>query len=208
MAGYPKLERLTVEQRASVLAEYLAGASCEDLARKYGYSAPQLALYVRLKAPPGQYRGANRSSVTDEQAKQAIAMLKQGMKRKEIAYNLGISVGVLYRAIKRHEAENVMQAGRTRHETAALVADGIKRGLSHRDIARQLGITQNTVKKNYYKPALALLSDAQRPTLPAPQPKPIVPARLKLSSEPLPFCHEIPVRAMWRGLERWRGVSA
>ncbi|WP_156480364.1 hypothetical protein [Acetobacter tropicalis] len=208
MAGLPRLERLTDDQRASVIAEYLAGTSCEDLAKKYGYSAPQLARYVRLKAPAGQYRGANRSAVTDEQAKQAIAMLKQGLKRKEIAYNLDISVGVLYRAIKRHEAESVMQAGRPRHETIALVADGIRRGLSHRDIARQLGIAQSTVKKNYYKAALALLSDTQKPVLPAPKPKPTVTARLKLSSEPLPFGHAIPVNAMWRGLERWRSAGA
>ncbi|MCG4258176.1 hypothetical protein [Acetobacter senegalensis] len=200
--GYPnKLARLTDEQRALMVKEYLAGATCEALSRKYGCRPHTLREYIKRSVPPGQYRHGSAPVITDALFKQATGMRRNGMARKDIAEQLGVHLKTLEHAFRRRGQTLTTRPFRTRHETLSIIVDCIKAGLSQEEMAKRAGITEASLTTNkYYLDAMKLVGSTQKPA--APEPKPVNIADLSQEER-----NAIAANAIWRGLERWRGAN-
>lgn len=199
MAKNAKIDRLTDEQRAVMVKEYLAGVSCKALTERFGCGKETLRRYIKSAVPPGQYRHGSAPVITDALLKRAIALSNSGMARKEIAERLGVNLKTLDSALVRRRASIAKRTCRPRSETIPIIVDGIKSGLSKGEIAKQLGVAEITIN-NYYKDAMKHLRDAKQPE--ASKPKAVNLADLSQDER-----NAIASNAIWRGLERWRGVN-
>jgi|GEM_PF-1802746 len=199
MAQPLKLALLTDEQRALMVREYLAGATCEALSRKYGCRPHTLREYIKRSVPPGQYRHGSARVITDALLKQAVSLSQNGMARKGIAEQLGVNLKTLGEALRKRGSSIAKRTCRPRSETIPIIVDGLKRGLSKEEIAKQLGVAEITIN-NYYKDAMKHLRDAKQPE--ASKPKAVNLADLSQEER-----NAIASNAMWRGLERWRGAN-
>ncbi|MCG4256898.1 hypothetical protein [Acetobacter senegalensis] len=198
MARNAKIDRLTDEQRAVMVKEYLAGVTCKALTERFGCGKETLRRYIKSAVPPGQYRHGSAPVITDALLKQAIALSNDGMVRKEIAERLGVNLKTLDSALVRRRASIAKRSCRPRRETIPIIVDGLKRGLSKGEIAKQLGVAEITIN-NYYKDAMKHLRDAKQPE--ASKPKAVNLADLSQDER-----NAIASNAIWRGLERWRGA--
>lgn len=200
--GYPnKLARLTDEQRALMVKEYLAGATCEALSRKYGCRPHTLREYIKRSVPPGQYRHGSALVITDAVLKKAKELSRDGVARKDIAEQLGVNLKTLEDAFRRRGQTLTTRPFRTRRETLSIIVDCIKAGLSQEEMAKRAGITEASLTTNkYYRDAMKLVGSTQKPA--APEPKPVNIADLSQEER-----NAIAANAIWRGLERWRGVN-
>ncbi|MCG4254231.1 LuxR C-terminal-related transcriptional regulator [Acetobacter senegalensis] len=199
MAKNAKIDRLTDEQRAVMVKEYLAGVTCKALTERFGCGKETLRRYIKSAVPPGQYRHGSAPVITDALLKQAIALSNDGMARKEIAERLGVNLKTLGEALRKRGVSIAKRTCRPRRETIPIIVDGLKRGLSKGEIAKQLGVAEITIN-NYYKDAMKRLGSSQKPT--APEPKPVNIEHLSQEER-----NAIAANAMWRGLERWRGAN-
>ncbi|MCG4261341.1 hypothetical protein K6W36_12275 [Acetobacter senegalensis] len=199
MAKNAKIDRLTDEQRAVMVKEYLAGVTCKALTERFGCGKETLRRYIKSAVPPGQYRHGSAPVITDALLKQAIALSNNGMARKEIAERIGVNLKTLDSALVRRRASIAKRTFRPRCETISIIVDGLNRGLSKGEIAKQLGVAEITIN-NYYKDAMKHLRDAKQPE--ASKPKAVSLADLSQDER-----NAIASNAIWRGLERWRGVN-
>ncbi|ATJ90420.1 hypothetical protein HK16_09720 [Acetobacter senegalensis] len=200
--GYPnKLASLTDEQRALMVREYLAGATCEALSRKYGCRPHTLREYIKRSVPPGQYRHGSALVITDAVLKKAKELSRDGVARKDVAERLGVNLKTLEDAFRRRGQTLSAKPFRTRHETLSIIVDCIKAGLSQEEMAKRAGITEASLTTNkYYRDAIKLVGSTQKPE--PTKPKPVNIADLSQDER-----NAIAANAMWRGLERWRGVN-
>ncbi|MCG4273922.1 COG3415 family protein [Acetobacter senegalensis] len=199
MAKNAKIDRLTDAQREIMVKEYLAGVSCKALTERFGCGKETLRRYIKSAVPPGQYRHGSARVITDALLKQAIALSQNGMARKEIAERLGVNLKTLGEALRKRGVSIAKRTCRPRRETIPIIVDGLKRGLSKGEIAKQLGVAEITIN-NYYKDAMKHLRDAKQPE--ASKPKAVNLADLSQDER-----NAIAFNAIWRGLERWRGVN-
>lgn len=87
----------------------------------------------------------------------------------------------------------------SRNERIQALAQAMDAGRSLDVVAKEWGIKRSTL--NNYTSAARLLI---KPRITVHPPENL---REKFGNQPLPPEHEISMRSLWAGLERWRGVS-
>ena len=131
----------------------LKNGETEDLiAKKLGISAPAVSRRIKKMRERGiEIQKGNKKNENDEKDNAIIQGLREGKLKKQIASELGISSSLISRRINRMEKRGVkiQEIKKTKEydEKDGAIIDGLKKGKTKGEIAKELGIHRATVYK-------------------------------------------------------------
>ena len=150
-----------------------------------------------------ELRGKGIASWSEQEIAQAARLYKELKATDRVAVEMGVAPETVRKVLRRQGVQLRSISKPVTPEQIKMFEKLKQSGWTINAIAREVGVASDTVTRHLKR----ALHNATVAKVEAPAPA-IKPFREAFGVEPLCAGHSIAMRGLWRGLERWREVSA